>query len=63
MRAGHDINAGAGNDIFIAAGRDMDRNADNDIREHAGHDRTTTIDRTDTLTNRIDLKAAQVKTN
>lgn len=50
MHAGHDINASADNDIFIAAGHDMQRTADNDIREHAGNDRSTSIDRNDSLT-------------
>ena len=50
MHAGHDINASADNDVFIAAGNDMQRTADNDIREHAGNDRSTSIDRNDSLT-------------
>ena len=50
MHAGHDINASAENDIFIAASHDMQRTADNDIREHAGNDRSTSIDRNDSLT-------------
>lgn len=50
MHAGHDISASADNDIFIASAHDMQRNADNDIREHAGNDRTTSIDRNDSLT-------------
>lgn len=50
MHAGHDINASADNDIFIAALHDMQRIADNDIREHAGNDRSTSIDRNDSIT-------------
>lgn len=50
MHAGHDINASADNDIFIAASHDMQRTADNDIREHTGNDRSTSIDRNDSIT-------------
>ena len=49
MHAGHDINASADNDIFIAASHDMQRTADNDICEHAGNDRSTSIDRNDSI--------------